>query len=86
MGLKAIKPKLRILTWLGKGTTFFALGDPNEPNLELFLQQAYELYCNYALKNPYWEFDQPVHNACEKFVLSIERLMSNHNSGQPYNR
>jgi hypothetical protein len=68
------------------GTTFFALGDPNESNLDLFLQQVYELYCSFALKNPYWEYDQPVHNACEKFVLSVERLINNHNSGNPYNR
>ena len=66
------------------GTTFFALGDPQEANLDVFLQQVYELYCSFALRNPYWEFDQPVHNACEKFVLGVENLINNHNSGHPF--
>lgn len=69
-----------------KGTTFFALGDPHEANIDLFLQQIYELYCNFVLKNPYWDYDQPIHNACEKFVSSVAQLIHNHNTGHPYLR
>lgn len=54
--------------------------DPTHPNLDPILQKVYELYVDYALKNPFYDVEQPIQNACEKFVFHVEELIKSHST------
>jgi hypothetical protein len=68
----------RILTFsfLYIGTKFFVTADPNQRHLEELLHEIYDLYIDYALKNPFYDMEQPIQNVCEKFVTNLESLIS----------
>jgi hypothetical protein len=42
------------------GIKFIAIVDNKQTNVESFLRKAYELYADYALKNPFYLIDQPI--------------------------
>lgn len=57
------------------GTKFFLTADPSQAYLEELLNEIYELYIDYALKNPFYDIEQPIQNVCEKFVVNLETLI-----------
>ena len=57
------------------GTKFFLTADPSQAYLEELLSEIYELYIDYALKNPFYDIEQPIQNVCEKFVANLETLI-----------
>lgn len=59
------------------GTKFFLTADPSQAHLEELLAEVYELYIDYALKNPFYDVEQPIQNVCEKFVTNLEALIQN---------
>lgn len=44
------------------------------PGLELLLRAIFSLYCDYALKSPFYELDMPVH--CDKFDERLTKLIA----------
>ena len=42
------------------GVKFIAIADAKQQNIEKFLRTAYEIYADYALKNPFYITDQPI--------------------------
>jgi hypothetical protein len=38
---------------------FIAVADTKQANVDSFLRKAFELYSDYALKNPFYLLDQP---------------------------
>jgi hypothetical protein len=55
------------------GTKFYLIAEPNAQNLETILQNIYELYSDYVLKNPFYELEQPIR--CEQFDIQLEKLL-----------
>lgn len=61
------------------GIKFMAVADPRQANVETFLKKIFEVYADYALKNPFYALEQPIR--CERFdehlkiaVENIDRL------------
>lgn len=42
------------------GIKFLALTDTKQVNVDALLKRSYELYSDYALKNPFYSIDQPI--------------------------
>jgi hypothetical protein len=42
------------------GIKFIAIADTRQQNVEQFLRKTYEIYSDYALKNPFYLMDQPI--------------------------
>ena len=42
------------------GIKFIVIADMKQQNVEQFLRKAYEIYADYALKNPFYLMDQPI--------------------------
>lgn len=49
------------------------VADPNQPGLEFLLKKMYELYADYALKNPFYSLDMPIR--CELFDVHLQSLL-----------
>jgi trafficking protein particle complex subunit 4 len=45
-------------------------------NSETLLRKLYELYADYALKNPFYSIDMPIR--CEKFDEALKILLEKH--------
>eukprot|EP00048_Salpingoeca_helianthica_P002115 m.54627 g.54627 ORF g.54627 m.54627 type:complete len:134 (-) comp11912_c2_seq1:60-461(-) len=54
------------------GMLFMAVAAPNHTNVEAYLRKVYELYSDYALKNPFYSLDMPIR--CELFDKFVEEL------------
>jgi hypothetical protein len=60
------------------GLKFIAITDTKQTNIDLFLRKAFELYSDYALKNPFYLLDQILFadifdSNLQVFVDSIEK-------------
>lgn len=42
------------------GIKFIVFTDPNRTSEELLLKKLYEIYCDFALKNPFYSLDMPI--------------------------
>lgn len=51
---------------------YFVLGDPKESRLEAFLNTVQSIYCDYALKNPFYELGQPILSV-QKFCMQVQK-------------
>mmetsp|Transcript_1032 Transcript_1032/g.1660 ORF Transcript_1032/g.1660 Transcript_1032/m.1660 type:complete len:162 (-) Transcript_1032:97-582(-) len=57
------------------GVKFYAVADNKmTSNLDSLLKNIYELYCDYVLKNPFYETDQPIR--CELFDEQLQTLVN----------
>jgi hypothetical protein len=60
------------------GIKFIALTDTRQVNVDAFLKRSYEIYSDYALKNPFYSLDQPIwcplfQQAVQQTIDSLER-------------
>ncbi len=55
------------------GTKFVVVADPQATNLDQLLKKIYELYSDYALKNPFYSLDMPIR--CDLFETSLQNLL-----------
>ena len=46
--------------WLSTGLKFIVLTDPKQLGMDIFLKKIYELYSDFALKNPFYSLDMPI--------------------------
>ena len=66
------------------GIKFLAVTDPKQMNVDALLRRAYELYSDYALKNPFYSLDQPIW--CQLFQQSIQQAIETlEKTGSPFN-
>lgn len=55
------------------GVKFLTLTDTRQVNADAFLKRSYELYSDYALKNPFYSLDQPIW--CPLFQQSVQQTI-----------
>ncbi|XP_060522111.1 trafficking protein particle complex subunit 4 [Cylas formicarius] len=55
------------------GVKIMVVGDPHQSGLDIFLKRVYELYADYALKNPFYSLEMPIR--CELFDVNLKSLL-----------
>lgn len=55
------------------GVKFMVVAEPIQTGLEMLLKKIYELYADYALKNPFYSLEQPLR--CELFDQNLQQLL-----------
>lgn len=59
------------------GIKFIVVGAPNATqNIDILLSNIYEIYADYALKNPFYSIDMPIR--AEKFDEALKVLLEKH--------
>jgi len=65
------------------GIKFVALTDTRQVNVDALLRRSYELYSDYALKNPFYSLDQPIW--CPLFQQTVQQAIDSlEKTGSPY--
>lgn len=49
------------------------VAEPLQTGMEILLKRIYELYADYALKNPFYSLDMPIR--CELFENNLQTLL-----------
>ncbi len=49
------------------------VADPKQPNVEILLKRIYELYADFALKNPFYSLEMPIR--CELFDTNLQAVL-----------
>ena len=57
------------------GIKFIAIADSRQANVDTFLRKTYEIYSDYALKNPFYLMDQPIRS--DLFDTNIQNYIDN---------
>lgn len=55
------------------GLKFIVLTDPKQLGMDIFLKKIYELYSDFALKNPFYSLDMPIR--CELFDTNLQKAL-----------
>ncbi|XP_076621449.1 trafficking protein particle complex subunit 4-like protein Trs23 [Colletes latitarsis] len=57
------------------GIKFIVVAEPMQSGIEILLKRVYELYADYALKNPFYSLEMPIR--CELFESNLQTLLEN---------
>lgn len=55
------------------GVKFMIVAEPSQPGMEILTKKVYELYADYALKNPFYSLEMPIR--CELFETNLQSLL-----------
>jgi len=55
------------------GVKFMVIADPTHVGLEQLLKKIYEIYADFALKNPFYSLEMPIR--CELFDTNLQALL-----------
>ncbi|XP_011158600.1 trafficking protein particle complex subunit 4 [Solenopsis invicta] len=55
------------------GIKFMIVAEPSQPGMEILLKRVYDLYADYALKNPFYALEMPIR--CELFETNLQTLL-----------
>lgn len=55
------------------GVKFIIIAEPSQTGVEVLTKRVYELYADYALKNPFYSLEMPIR--CELFDTSLQLLL-----------
>ncbi|KYN07231.1 PREDICTED: trafficking protein particle complex subunit 4 [Cyphomyrmex costatus] len=55
------------------GIKFMIVAEPSQSGMEIFLKRVYDLYADYALKNPFYALEMPIR--CELFETNLQTLL-----------
>ncbi|CAH1961150.1 unnamed protein product [Acanthoscelides obtectus] len=55
------------------GVKIMTVADPMQPGMEIFLKKIYEIYADYALKNPFYSLEMPIR--CELFDSNLKSIL-----------
>lgn len=55
------------------GIKFMVVSDPKQQNIDILLKRIYELYADFALKNPFYSLEMPIR--CELFETNLQILL-----------
>ncbi|XP_071958070.1 trafficking protein particle complex subunit 4-like [Antedon mediterranea] len=64
------------------GIKFILLTDPKQTGIDTLLKKIYEIYADYALKNPFYSVDMPIR--CDLFDTNIQALVEQVDRGGVY--
>jgi len=56
-----------------QGIKFLIVAEPKQMNVEHLLRRVYELYADFALKNPFYSLEMPIR--CEQFESNLQLLL-----------
>lgn len=59
---------------MSTGLKFIVLTDPKQLGMDILLKKIYELYSDFALKNPFYSLDMPIRYLLKKFITANEEL------------
>ena len=54
------------------GIKFIIIAEPSQAGMDQLLRTIYELYADYALKNPFYSLEMPIR--CELFDIHLQSL------------
>merc|ERR1712168_601993 len=63
------------------GLKFFCVSDPKQGGHDALLKRIYEIYSDFALKNPFYNIDMPIR--CELFDASLAEAVAQAERPQP---
>lgn len=55
------------------GVKFMVVAEPTQAGMEILTKKVYELYADYALKNPFYSLEMPIR--CELFETNLASLL-----------
>lgn len=55
------------------GIKFMIVAEPSQQGMEILLKRVYDLYADYALKNPFYALEMPIR--CELFETNLQTLL-----------
>lgn len=55
------------------GVKFIILAEPSQYGVDVLMKRVYELYADYALKNPFYSLEMPIR--CELFETNLQSLL-----------
>ena len=55
------------------GVKFLVLTNTRVPNMDAFLKKMYEIYSDFALKNPFYSLEMPIR--CDLFETALQKLI-----------
>ncbi|CAB3365514.1 Hypothetical predicted protein [Cloeon dipterum] len=55
------------------GVKFMVICEPSQQGMDILLKKIYELYADYALKNPFYSLEMPIR--CELFDTNLQSLL-----------
>ncbi|KAK2589291.1 hypothetical protein KPH14_007843 [Odynerus spinipes] len=55
------------------GIKFMIVAEPSQVGMEILTKKVYELYADYALKNPFYSLEMPIR--CELFETNLQSLL-----------
>lgn len=55
------------------GIKFMIVAEPSQSGMEILLKRVYDLYADYALKNPFYALEMPIR--CELFETNLQTLL-----------
>ncbi|CAG2063094.1 unnamed protein product [Timema podura] len=55
------------------GVKFMVVAEPTQAGLDILLRRIYELYSDFALKNPFYSLEMPIR--CELFDSNLQNLL-----------
>lgn len=55
------------------GVKMMVVADRNQAGVEILLKRIYEIYADYALKNPFYSLEMPIR--CELFDLNLKSIL-----------
>uniref|UniRef100_A0A674NBB7 Trafficking protein particle complex subunit n=1 Tax=Takifugu rubripes TaxID=31033 RepID=A0A674NBB7_TAKRU len=56
-----------------KGIKFIVLADPRQSGIDALLRKVYEIYSDFALKNPFYSLEMPIR--CELFDQNLKSAL-----------
>lgn len=60
------------------GTKFLLFTETTQVNVDVAMRRVYELYCDYVMKNPFYQLEMPVR--CEAFERRLGSYIREINS------
>ena len=67
------KKNITVFNFNFAGVKIIAVTDPNQTGIDILLRRIYELYADYALKNPFYSLEMPIR--CELFETNLQTLL-----------
>ncbi|GLH08703.1 hypothetical protein R5R35_006918 [Gryllus longicercus] len=55
------------------GVKFMVVSEPSQQGMDILLKRIYELYADFALKNPFYSLEMPIR--CELFETNLQSLL-----------
>ena len=52
------------------GTKFLLITEPRQSNVDIVIKRIYELYSDYVMKNPFYQWEMPIR--CEEFDRNLQ--------------